>query len=351
MKPVRLALIGCGEVTRAKHLPSLAKLPEASVVALCDLDKDRVRHVADAFGVARRCTDSHEIFAMQDVDAVGVCTNPGSHPDLAIGAIRAGKHVYVEKPLALTSFDCERMIQEVNSAGAIAMTGFHMRFHRLVRQARDIIREGRLGPLESIRVVWHSPRGDDGIPEWKTNRKSGGGALVELAVHHFDLIRFLLQTEYDRIQALAHDAVRSDEAAVVDGRMKNGVLVSGVFSERSPHQIEIVVSGPLGMLRLDCQRFDGLEIRKPNEAPGDPAVRLRSIIHRAKSLPAGLVTMRRGGDYLISYESAWRHFVQCILKGVRPEVTFEDGLRAVEAVCAALSSSAASPANRLEPVQ
>jgi predicted dehydrogenase len=342
MKPVQLALIGCGEVTRAKHLPALTRVRETKVVAVCDLDKDRARNAAETFGVSRQCCDANEIFAMPDVDAVGICTDPGSHADLAIAAVRAGKHILVEKPLALTPSDCTRMIKEANAGGVIAMTGFHMRFHRLIRQAREIIREGRLGAIESVRVVWHSPRGDEGIPEWKTKRNRGGGAIVELGVHHFDLIRFLLETEYDEVHALHHDGIRHDEAAVFMARMKNGALVSGELSERSPHQIEIVVSGPKGMLRLDCQRFDGLEMRKPNEPPGDPTVRLRSFVNRARSLPVGLITMRRGGDYRISYEGAWRHFGKCVRDGARPEVTLEDGLRAVEAVCAALSHEAVS---------
>jgi myo-inositol 2-dehydrogenase / D-chiro-inositol 1-dehydrogenase len=308
MNRVRLALIGCGEVTAEKHLPTIKKISEIELTAVCDLDKNRARAAAAKFGVARHSDDANEIFALRDVDAVGVLTDPGSHADLAIGAIRAGKHVLVEKPLALTPQDCARMIKEANARSVITMTGFHMRFHRLVRQARELIRQGQFGAIESVRVVWHSPRKDEGIAKWKTRRTTGGGAIVEIGVHHFDLIRFLLESEFDQIHALHHDGVRDDEAAVIMARMKNGALISGVFSERSPHQIEIVVSGPGGLLRLDCQRFDGLEIRKPNEAPGNPAVRLRSLVKRTRSLPIGLATMRQGGDYRISYEGSWRHF-------------------------------------------
>jgi myo-inositol 2-dehydrogenase / D-chiro-inositol 1-dehydrogenase len=340
--PLRLALIGCGEVTRAKHLPALARIRTASIVALCDLDEKRSRQVAGQFGVARHCTDAGEIFAMPDVDAVGVCTDPGSHADLAIAAIRAGKHVLVEKPLALTPPDCIRMMAESEGAGVIAMTGFHMRFHRLVRQARDYIRQGSLGPIESVRIVWHSPRSDQGIPEWKTRRGQGGGALVEIAVHHFDLMRFLLDTEFEEIYAMNRDGTRHDEAAVIAARMANQTLVTGEFSERSAHEIEIVVSGERGWLRLDCERFDGLEIRGTGEPPGAPAVRLRSISRFLQNLLYGLKTLQRGGDYRISYENEWKHFAECVRTGAPPESTFHDGLRSVEAVCAALHSTATS---------
>src|SRR6185295_448813 len=130
----RLAVIGCGEVTRAKHLPALSKIAEISLVAVCDLDKNRAREVAAAFSIPKHSVDSNEIFAMQDVDAVGVCTDPGSHADLAIAAIRSGKHVYVEKPLALSVADCARLIAAADAGSVLTMTGFHMRFHRLIRQ-------------------------------------------------------------------------------------------------------------------------------------------------------------------------------------------------------------------------
>ncbi len=337
---VRLALLGCGEVSRAKHLPALMRIPEVEVVAVCDVDGGRCRAVADKFGISRHSTDSAEIFAMKDVDAVGVCTNPSSHSALAIAAMRAGKAVYVEKPLALTLAECERMVDESEQACVTAMTGFHMRFHRLVAQAREKLTQGAVGPVQSIRVVWHSPRGDRNIAPWKVRRDQGGGALTEIAVHHFDLVRFLLGGNFETVQAMSRNGVRDDESGVIVARMSDGTLVSGEFSERSPHEIEIVISGLAGIMRIDCLKFDGLDIRGSNEVPGAPSWRLRALTGFASSLPAGVKTLRCGGDYLISYETAWRHFLQCVRNGTRPSCTFEDGLRAVEAVTAAAKSSA-----------
>jgi predicted dehydrogenase len=256
--------------------------------------------------------------------------------------MRAGKHVLVEKPLALTVEDCARMMAVAEAAGVIAMAGFHMRFHRLVREARQYIRYGALGDIESVRMVWHSPRSDAGIPEWKTRRQQGGGAIVEIAVHHFDLLRFLLDTEFDQIHALSRDGVRHDEAAVAMARMTNRILVSAEFSERSPHEIEIVVNGSKAMMRVNGERFDGLETRKLGELAGNPSIRLRSAARFFQALPFGLTTRRRGGDYRMSYENAWKHFTECVREGRPPESTFHDGLRATEVVCAAVQSASTS---------
>jgi myo-inositol 2-dehydrogenase/D-chiro-inositol 1-dehydrogenase len=342
-----IALIGCGEVVRAKHLPALARVVGAEVVALCDVDVSRRERVAAQFRIAGMCGTIDEVLARRDVDAIGVCTDPGSHPELAIAAMRSGRHVLVEKPLALSVPECQCMIEEAGRAGVVAMAGFHMRFHRLVREVREQIRRGAAGDIKSIRLVWHSPRGDAEIPAWKTRRCQGGGALVEIAVHHLDLVRFLTGADIERILAFTRNGVREDEDAVISARTTSGVLVSGEFSERSPHEIEIVVSGPKGSVRADCLRFDGLEVRSVNEIPGTPAVRLRSLLRTLRALPAGLGILRRGGDYRISYHREWAHFVEAVRTGTVPEATFADGLHASEAVAAATESAATGSATKV----
>ena len=347
---VKLGLIGCGEVTRAKHLPALARCPSVSVVAACDIDRDACARVARQFGIARQFDDVEALLASTDIDAAGICMPPAHHAEIAIAALRAGKHVWIDKPLTLDAPSALRIITAVGETGLVAMTGFHMRFHRLVSEARALIRSGDLGALESARVVWHSPRDDRGIPLWKTRRSEGGGALTEIAVHHFDLLRFLLDSEIEEISASTANGVRDDECSVIAGRMSNGVLFSGEFSERSAHEIEIVVAGHDRILRLDCLRFDGLELRETREPPGSPSLRVRAAAHFARSLPYGIRTLRRGGDYRISYEGAWAHFCDAILRGTPLQSTLEDGLRAVYAVSAAVESSLRGSRVPVEPV-
>ena len=332
---------------RAKHLPALTRVPAAQVVAVCDIDTDRLHRVAALFHIPHACADISELLALDGVDAIGVCTDPGSHPELAITALGAGKHVLVEKPLALTPAECRRMIEASERSNAVAMTGFHMRFHRLVQQLRQHLEAGAAGDIESIRLVWHSPRGDAGIPAWKTKRAHGGGALVEIAVHHLDLVRYLTGAPLEQIHAMPRHGVREDECVVVSGRTTTGILISGEFSERSPHEIEIVVNGNAGSIRADCLRFDGLEIRSIHEVPSAPAVRLRSLLRTARELPTGLGIQRLGGDYRVSYQRQWAHFVESIRSGTRPASTFTDGLHATEALAAAAQSTLTGAATRI----
>jgi myo-inositol 2-dehydrogenase / D-chiro-inositol 1-dehydrogenase len=337
-QPVKLGLIGCGEVTRAKHLPAIMAVPGLSVVAVADPKADRCERVAGEFNIPLRYPDVRELLEQKQIEAVGICVPPDAHADVAAEVIRAGRHVWIDKPLALSVDECRRIIAEAAPAPIVAMTGFHMRFHRLVRQARDLIRGGVLGELESIRAVWHAPRADQNLPKWRKRRSTGGGALMEIAVHHFDLFRFLLGSEIETIFALGRDGVRDDECAVVSARMANGMLVTAEFSERAPHEIGIVANGSAGQLHLDCLRFDGMDVRRVRELPGAPRMRLRSAARFMGALSGGLRVLHRGGDYRDSYRAAWDHFAHVIRSGGQPEATLDDGLRATEAACAAAQS-------------
>jgi len=339
---VRAGIIGCGEVSCAKHLPVFGRIAGVTVTAVCDLDAGRAAAAARRFGIPHLSPSAEKLVARDDVDVVAVLTPPASHAALALVAIAAGKHVYVEKPLALSVAECEAMVAAAQRSGLCAVAGFHMRFHRLVRAAKEIVRAGRLGAIESIRLVWHSPRGDAPMPQWKMLRAEGGGALVEIGVHHLDMVHFLLDDEFTAVAAQTRDGVRQDECATIMGRTKGGVLVTGEFSERSPHEIEIVVSGRDALLRLDCLRFDGLEVRGQREVPGAPSYRLRRLAATARALPEGVRLQRRGSDYLRSYEGIWRHTIECVQRGQRAEVTFEDGLRAAQALRAAIESQPAA---------
>lgn len=337
-RPIRFGIVGCGEVTLAKHLPAIRAIKGVEIVAAADVDQNRRRQVTRQFGIHRTCVTIEELLRTPDLDAVGVCTPPATHARIAIAAMRAGKHVWVDKPLALNEDECVQMIDAAAEARTVTMTGLHMRFHRLAMAARRAIRRGELGRIESVRVAWHSPRSDLDIPQWRTVRSTGGGGLVEIAPHHLDLLRFLLNTEIAEIFAITSNDVREDENAVISARMSDGVVVSGEFSERGPHEMQIVISGSAAILTLDCLKFEGFNLRAIRQVPGAPAYRAREAWNFARALPAGLNIMRRGGDYRISYYNAWSAFFGAI-RGKRVRLpTLEDGLRATQAVCAALQS-------------
>ena len=161
-----------------------------------------------------------------------------------------------------------------------------------------------------------------------------------MAVHHFDLWRFLLQSEVEEVFAVNRSSHWEDETATVTARLANGVLVASIFSERTNESNEIEIYGRAGCLRVSCYRFDGLEYVSSSSLPGDVRTRLRRIIHTLRELPQGALKMRQGGDFIASYRAEWRHFIDAIQHGGPVGCTLEDGRQALEVVVAAVESAA-----------
>lgn len=338
-RSLKLGFVGCGEVAVEKHMPAVAELRDIEVAAVADVDPDRLRWVEERFHIRHRYHDLAGLLAHSGLEAVALCLPPRLQVEAAIAALDAGKHVWVEPPLGLSLPECDRLIDRAARSAQTVIVGFHMRWHRLVRQARDIVRSGRLGTLQTIRAVWNSPRDDDTLPEWRRHRAQGGGALVEIAIEHLDLWRYLLDTEIDEIFALSVDGRWEDEAAVLSGRMASGVLASAVLSERTNHDVEIEICGKAGRLRVACIRFEGLEYYSTNTMPSAPGARLGRLAHFLRELPRALPRIHRAGDYRISYRDQWRHFHECIRTGAPVESTLADGRQALAVMLAAAESA------------
>jgi len=336
---LKLGFAGCGEVAVEKHLPALAEVAEIDVVAVADSNPARLRVVEQRFGVTSTYPDVAALVNHSGLDAVAICLPPAHQFAAAMAALTKGKHLWIDPPPALSLEECDVLIEHAARSPLVVMTGFHMRWHRLIEEAREIVRSGRLGTIQTIRGIWNSPRDETTEPEWRRYRRSGGGALVEIAMDHFDLWRYLLDTEVDEIFALNVDGRWDDEAAVLSGRMTNGVLFSAVLSERTSHDCELEICGKAGRLRVACIRFEGLEYYDKDTMPSSVGARLTRLGHFVRELPRALPRVHRAGDYRLSYIRQWRHFVACVRNGARIESTLDDGRRALAAALAALESS------------
>jgi len=338
-RPLRIGFIGCGEVGAEKHLPAVREARELEVVAVADADPERIRSVEARHGIRRAYRDAASLLADREVEAVAVCLPPRLQVAAALAALEADKHVWIEAPVGLSLPDCDRLIAKADASRRRVTVGFHMRWHRLVRQAKEIVDRGDLGPIQTIRATWNSPRADDTLPEWRRHRAQGGGALVEVASDHFDLWRHLLGAEIEELFATTVDGRWEDEAAVVSGHMSNGVLVSAVFSERANHDLELEICGKAGRLRVSLIRFEGLEYYPTATMPSSLPARLGRLGHFLRELPRALPRVHRAGDYRVSYRDHWRRFAQSIRTGAPMESTLHDGRQALAAVLAAARSA------------
>jgi NDP-hexose-3-ketoreductase len=320
--PVRIGLVGCGAVACEQHLPALRKLAGAVVVALADPDPAARARAAGLAPGADVHADAGELLGRSDVDAVVVAAPSGLHAELAAAAARAGKHVYVEKPLATSESEARRVLEEVARSGVTAAMGFNRRRHPVYEQARRLLEAGRIGDVRFAQTAFCEPIDLRGLPEWKRTRAAGGGVLLDLASHHFDLVRWFLRAEIEVVHAQTRSGRSEQDEAWTELSTSTGVEVQSLFSRRAAHADFIELFGELGRLRVDRHGSALVVHRRRRSTYGI----------RRDWRPSARHVLSRGDP---SYGRALGAFVQC-LHGAEVELpTLEDGLRSLQAVLAA----------------
>jgi predicted dehydrogenase len=345
---IRVGFVGCGRVTETRHLAALRRAQGVEAVALSDVDAARLSRVAEAYGVARRYEDWRSLVEDENVDAVAVCVPPALHAEIALAAMKAGKHVFVEKPLALTLDECDLLEAAAARAPNLkAAVGFNMRRHRLVREARDALARGELGRVRLVRTVFASgSRVRADYPAWRTRHESGGGSIFELGTHHFDLVRFLLGREAREVYASCDEG---DETSIVTVKTDGGAQVSTALSEATAEGHELEFYGERGWLRVSCYRADGVERLDAGQYAGSARARLDNMKRTLRALPRVLAQARRGGgDYVNSYAEEWRNFADALRGRTEVSATLEDGRRALRIALAAAESSRAGRAVKID---
>ena len=338
--PIRLAIIGCGLAVEQCHLPALRRIAGLELVALVDSDLARLNRIADRAGVRRRHTDYRAMLDDAGVDLVAVCAPPQFHAEIGFAVFDAGKHLFMEKPLALSLHDADLLVERMTGAAGKALIGFNLRWHRLIRRARSIIEGGALGPLATIQTKFTSatafPRE---LSTWRQRHDWGGGVLFDLGIHHFDLWRFLAGCEVDELFVHRRVDGPGHERATVCAMMANGVLVTSSFSHGVSDTNELDICGAKASLRLSCYRSDSLRIYEngaPRGAvrhwPGDAFQALRNV-------PQSFARLFDGGDIIASYRAQWQHFVDAIRSGAPIQPSFEEGRSALQIALAAAQSA------------
>lgn len=212
----RIGIIGAGAIARYAFLPGFAE-PDSELAARAQPDwfhnscvgarvtmlASRTRENAEAlareFGVPQVVGDWRELVALPDVDAVCVTTPNDLHCEMTVAACPAGKHVLVEKPLALNMREAREMVDAARDTNVVLMVHQNQRFFPVHEVAKQIISSGVSGPILSLRARW-SHAGPEGVWFFDPAR-AGHGALFDLGIHKFDVIRYLTGKETKQVSA------------------------------------------------------------------------------------------------------------------------------------------------------
>jgi predicted dehydrogenase len=333
-----IGIIGCGKIAQVRHLPEYHASPDCRIVALTDLNRARAADLARQYE-AEAVDDAEALLGRPDIDAVSVCVANSDHAAMAISALRAGKHVLCEKPMATQLGDCRRMVQIAGETGRLLLVGHNQRLLKTHQIARDLIRRGEIGAILTFSTTF----GHSGPENWSID--AGGklwffdkqlavhGALFDLGVHKIDLIRFLLDDPIESVftqtatrdkRDLAGDLIAVEDNAICQLRLRSGAIgtVSASWTYYGGERNCTQVFGALGTLKIyDHPDFSCIIERKSGEKVYYQADAIQTNAHQANS---GVID----------------DFVAAIRSG-RPSVnTGHEALASMQAVFACIRSAA-----------
>ncbi|MGY1593434.1 Gfo/Idh/MocA family oxidoreductase [Geodermatophilus sp. SYSU D00708] len=333
---VGVALVGSGRMG-AFHAQTLAlRLPGARLAAVADPAPGAAERLTGALGTGRACTDVAQLWAAPEVDAVVIAAPARSHADLVVAAAAAGKHVFCEKPMAVTLADADRAIDAARAAGVVLQVGFNRRFAADWRAARALLDAGTLGTPRQLRSVTRDPGGFD------PSRVLPDTIFLETLIHDFDTLRFLnpgaqAVEVYATADALVEPGWRDRgllDTAVVQVRFDNGAMAvaEACFEAAYGYDVRGEVLGSGGMATMGDGRRSGMVF-------SGPAGRLVETVRSDQELfPEG-------------YTGELAAFVDAVRTGTPAPVTGEDARAALAIALAAAESVRAGRPVRLEEVE
>ena len=270
MKIIKWGFIGCGEVTEKKSGPAFSEVDGSSVVAVMSRDERKARSYAERHGVPRWYTDAQELIDDEEVNAVYIATPPSSHATFAIMAMKAGKPVYVEKPLASTYEDCALINRISVETGQPCFVAYYRRYLPYFEKVHEIIERGVIGKVVSVQVRFSVPpreldygKGDQ-LP-WRLQPDiAGGGYFYDLAPHQLDLLQhwFGVIIEARGIRANRGGLYKAEDSVSACFEFENGLPGSGSWcfvAHESAREDRIEVVGDRGSVSFSV--FDYQPIR------------------------------------------------------------------------------------------
>lgn len=187
---LRVATIGSGLIARMAHVPGYQKAG-AEVVATVDIVESRAKKLAEDFHIESVYTSYYDMLARSDIDAVSICVPNHLHKEVTIAALKAGKHVLCEKPMATTVEEAKAMLDASKESDKILMIGFNNRFRSDVQRLKKFIDQGELGEIYYAKAGYVRRRGTP-FGWFTVKQESGGGPVIDIGVHAIDMTRYLM---------------------------------------------------------------------------------------------------------------------------------------------------------------
>ena len=327
MTSFRVALLGTGGIYKLAHGPAWRQIPRVRVVATCDIIEERAEEACHEMGAEASFTRFEDLLDNDGFDLVDICTPVSNHAEMAIRALRAGKHVICEKPMALTPEDATRMIQTAAEAKRGLYIGHTRRFDRRWVQVKDHLTAGRIGDPVSVR--WSErcraafPKGD-----WRWDPRNGG-VVMDVGVHVADLFAWFLDAQPTGVYA---KTLSIGEEAREQGCADFGIVQVG-FTGRKQGMMEVSWAHP----KKYAPFYSTLEIigTRGKLTLSDRGATPMAVVKNEIAVPRFSTLLSTFPETFID---ELNHFLDCIEGKASPRITLADAQTAVRVISSSLES-------------
>lgn len=305
MKRIKCGVIGLGWFGEY-HVDTLKQLPLADLVAVCTRTESRLKEIAEKYSVPKAYTDYHDLLADKDVDMVSIVTYVKDHYLITIDAIKAGKHVFLEKPMADTVEECDSILEELKNTDKVFMVGHICRFDTLYALAKEEIESGNLGEIVSM----HAKRN---LAKWITETHLNKiSALFGDGIHDLDLMLWYTGSKIKSVYAQTRNTrahLKYDDIAWAMFRFTDDSfgIIENIWSlpDNSPYAINAIMEiiGTEGMIIID------------NSGANFTVITKKGITYPQSTYWPKVHNTRRG--YL---KEEFDYFLKCISDGKKPEI-------------------------------
>jgi predicted dehydrogenase len=348
MNQIGVAIVGCGGITLQNHLPGLALCPDVKVIALCDANAEVLNRAREKTGAGVASSEYREVLQRDDIHAVIIATPNFLHAEIAIAAVKAGKHVFCEKPLAMNFEEAGKMLQAAEQAKVRHMTAFTYRFVPAMRYMRHLVQSGFIGQPYHFRNCRLQDWGTRDVGWRQVAKLAGSGEMGDMLSHRIDFAhtlvgpmqRLVAHTRIYHDVRNGHASDLEDWVVIVCDFMSGstGVMESSKVStgrgESAQSQDYVEVNGSEGTIVFYTERPRELQVTKKGEAG------LRKIeIPKEFLVYPGSPRDPNQGDPLF----VWRYdqnyeFITAIREGRQCSPSFYDGALVQGVIDAALLS-------------
>ena len=329
MKKVRVGIIGFGKWAQC-HAKSYIE-EGAELVAISAPSEASRKKAAKMFGVDTY-EDYRDLLARKDIDVVSIVVPNHLHAKITIEALNAGKHVFVEKPMALTTSDCEKMITMARKNNRKLTVGHELRFSPIMRKIKQLIDEGKLGEIKSCSITLWRPPWRAGSRGWRLRKETTGGVAFEEGVHYIDLLYWYLGMPKE-VYAIASNATgifNFEDNLYTVMKFENEAI--GLFSFSMAgfgYHFSIEITGTEGSLRSYTEGGHFL---------WSPRAIERHLIYKPKDGNLKEIEIKEEIGELFDLKREIHHWIECIRENKTPIFTGEMG-RDVIRICETINKS------------